>query len=39
MGLDTSHDCWRGAYSAFNRWRRALAEAAAYLDHAFNGGQ
>lgn len=25
MGLDTSHDCWQGAYSAFMRWRKALA--------------
>ncbi len=30
MGLDTSHDCWHGAYSAFGRWRRAIAEAAGY---------
>lgn len=28
MGLDTSHDCWHGAYSAFNRWREAVAKAA-----------
>ena len=28
MGLDTSHDCWHGAYSAFNRWRCAIAKAA-----------
>lgn len=28
MGLDTSHDCWHGAYSAFMRWRQAIAEAA-----------
>jgi len=20
-GLDTTHECWHGAYSAFNRWR------------------
>jgi hypothetical protein len=26
MGLDTTHGCWRGAYSAFNRWRCKLAE-------------
>ncbi len=26
MGLDTSHDCWSGAYSAFHRWRSKLAE-------------
>lgn len=30
MGLDTSHDCWHGAYSAFNRWRNHLAELAGY---------
>lgn len=28
MGLDTSHDCWHGAYSAFGRWRAHLAIAA-----------
>lgn len=28
MGLDTSHDCWHGAYGAFNRWREQLAQAA-----------
>jgi hypothetical protein len=26
MGLDTSHGCWRGAYSAFHAWRRKIAE-------------
>lgn len=30
MGLDTTHDCWHGAYSAFSRWRDILAEAAGY---------
>ena len=30
MGLDTSHDCWSGAYSAFSRWRDELARAAGY---------
>lgn len=30
MGLDVSHDCWRGAYSAFSRWRHGLALAAGY---------
>ena len=30
MGLDTSHDCWHGAYGAFARWRRELARAAGY---------
>jgi len=28
MGLDTTHDCWHGAYSAFMRWRQVLAEVA-----------
>lgn len=30
MGLDTSHDCWHGPYSAFSRFRDALAEAAGF---------
>lgn len=30
MGLDTSHDCWHGAYSAFTRWRNKLATTAGY---------
>ncbi len=28
MGLDCSHNCWHGAYSAFMRWRQMLAETA-----------
>lgn len=28
MGLDTTHDCWHGAYSAFMRWRQEIAHAA-----------
>lgn len=28
MGLDTSHGCWHGAYSAFMRWRCKIAEVA-----------
>lgn len=28
MGLDTTHDCWHGAYSAFMRWREKLCEVA-----------
>jgi len=28
MGLDTTHGCWRGAYSAFMRWREKIAECA-----------
>ena len=30
MGLDTTHGCWHGAYSAFARWRTKLAEVAGY---------
>lgn len=35
MGLDTSHNCWHGPYSAFHRWRRRIAEVAGLgdLDH------
>ena len=25
MGLDTSHNAWHGAYSAFARWRNEIA--------------
>ena len=28
MGLDTSHNCWHGSYSAFMRWRSKIAEVA-----------
>lgn len=28
MGLDTSHGCWHGAYSAFMRWRTEIARVA-----------
>jgi hypothetical protein len=28
MGLDTSHDAWHGAYSAFMRWRQKIAQVA-----------
>ena len=30
MGLDTSHDCWHGAYSSFMRWREEIAQAAGF---------
>jgi len=30
MGLDTTHECWHGAYGAFSRWRAELARAAGY---------
>ena len=32
MGLDTTHDCWHGPYSAFMRWRIWLNYFIA-LDH------
>lgn len=28
MGLDTTHDAWHGAYSAFMRWRQEIAKVA-----------
>lgn len=28
MGLDTTHDCWHGAYSIFHQWRQEIARAA-----------
>lgn len=28
MGLNLSHGCWDGAYSAFNRWRTMIAQVA-----------
>jgi hypothetical protein len=28
MGLDTTHNAWHGAYSAFMRWRKEIAKAA-----------
>lgn len=41
MGLDTSHGCWSGAYSAFSRWRTKLAEVAGFpplllMEHFFD---
>lgn len=30
MGLETSHGCWSGSYSAFMRWRREIARAAGF---------
>jgi len=30
MGLDLTHGCWHGAYSAFMRWRQKIAELAGY---------
>lgn len=28
MGLDTSHGCWHGLYSQFNKWRNEICIAA-----------
>jgi len=36
MGLDCTHGCWNGAYSAFSRWRAKLAVAAGYKMTAYN---
>lgn len=30
MGLDTSHGCWHGSYSAFRAWRKDIAQVAGY---------
>jgi hypothetical protein len=30
MGLDTTHDCWHGAYSSFMDWRSKICEIAGY---------
>lgn len=42
MGLDTTHDCWHGAYSRFDRFRQALCSVAWGLDlrsfDGFSGG-
>lgn len=43
MGLDTTHDCWHGAYSAFGRWRRLICQVAGLGDlndyEGFGGGK
>lgn len=41
MGLDVSHDCWSGAYSAFSRWRNELAAVADYefIEDTAHGGR
>jgi hypothetical protein len=42
MGLDTTHNAWHGAYSAFHRWRVKLAEVVGIpleLMEGFYGGQ
>jgi len=28
MGLDTTHNCWHGPYSSFNKFRKAIAKYA-----------
>lgn len=30
MGLDTTHDCWHGAYSSFSTFRKKIAQVAGY---------
>jgi hypothetical protein len=30
MGLDTTHDCWHGAYSAFSRFRLSIARVMGF---------
>ena len=30
MEPDTTHYCWHGPYSAFNRWRQQLADLLGY---------
>lgn len=39
MGLDTSHNAWHGAYSAFMRWRSEIAKVSGicYIDEKENG--
>lgn len=37
MGLDVSHDCWHGAYSAFGRWREEIAEICGIPLRLMNG--
>lgn len=32
MGLNVTHGCWEGAYSAFRRWREKLSEVAGFGD-------
>lgn len=39
MGLDITHECWHGAYSAFNRWRDKLGEVAGYTYHESPNGR
>jgi hypothetical protein len=37
MGLDTNHNCFHGAYSAFSRWRDRLTELAGLDEKVLNG--
>lgn len=32
MGLDTTHEAWHGAYSAFARWRTTIADVGGFPD-------
>lgn len=37
MGLDTTHNCWHGAYTAFHRWRVEIARVAGINLEAMEG--
>ena len=37
MGLDTTHGCWHGPYSSFNRFRERLAKEAGYDLNEYDG--
>lgn len=37
MGLDVSHGCWNGAYSAFHRWRVKISSVAGINLEAMSG--
>lgn len=37
MGLDTTHDCWHGPYSSFNRFRFSLAKQIGIDLKEYNG--
>lgn len=38
MGLDTTHDCWHGSYSAFGRWRDRISTLGGYTLRARTDG-
>lgn len=37
MGLDTTHNCWHGAYSSFNLFRKNLASLIGFNLNDFEG--